>query len=76
MIRNGERLAPAAFPERQTIRCPKCHVGMSFTTVAGISVEKCPLCEGVFFDKGEVETLVRKSVRFEKFKSLRLFRWI
>jgi len=57
------------------IQCPKCHVGMTLTKVAGISVEKCPLCEGTFFDKGEVETLIRKNLRFGRFRGIRLFRW-
>jgi len=61
--------------EPHTIQCPKCHVGMTLTKVAGISVEKCPLCEGTFFDKGEVETLIRKNLRFERFRGIRLFRW-
>lgn len=75
MIRQNARVIPALFTERPMIRCPKCHVGMSLTMVAGISVEKCPVCEGTFFDKGEVESLVRKNLRFERFKIFKLFRW-
>lgn len=75
MTRQSARVIPALFSERRMIRCPKCLVGMSLTTVAGISVEKCPLCEGTFFDKGEVESLIRKNLRFERFKAFRLFRW-
>lgn len=75
MIRQSAKIVTALFPERRIIQCPKCLVGMSLTTVAGISVEKCPSCEGTFFDKGEVESVVRKKLRFERFKVFRLFRW-
>jgi Zn-finger nucleic acid-binding protein len=75
MNRQGERVVPMLFSERRMIRCPKCLVGMSLTTVAGISVEKCPSCEGTFFDKGEVESLLRKHLRFERFKIFRLLKW-
>lgn len=75
MIRQSAKAVPTLVPERRAILCPKCHVGMSLSTVAGITVEKCPQCEGRFFDKGEMERLIRKSLRFERFKSFRLFRW-
>lgn len=76
MTNQSTKIAPAVFSERRMIRCPKCLVGMCLTTVAGISVEKCPSYEGTFFDKGEVESLIRKNLRFERFKAFRLFRWL
>ena len=66
---------PVLASERRSILCTKCCVRMTHTTVAGISIEKCPVCEGIFFDKGEVEKLIRKNLRFERFKAFRRFRW-
>lgn len=75
MIKPNGKVIPAPLLERRAIRCPKCYVVMSFAKVAGISVEKCPVCEGTFFDKGEVEHLIRRSIRFNRFRALRIFRW-
>lgn len=40
------------------MKCPKC--GMDLTTIEyqGISVDKCPHCNGTWFDAGEVEQLL------------------
>ena len=41
------------------MKCPKC--GMDLTTIEfqGISVDKCPNCNGTWFDSGEVEQLMQ-----------------
>lgn len=41
------------------MKCPKC--GMDLTTIEfqGISVDKCPNCNGTWFDAGEVEQLLQ-----------------
>lgn len=36
-------------------RCPKCGEGMTPAAVEEIEVEKCSACEGIFFDRGELE---------------------
>lgn len=41
-------------------KCPKCGSDMSVETISGIEVEKCGSCEGVFFDRGELEQLLVK----------------
>jgi uncharacterized protein len=40
------------------MKCPKC--GMDLTTIEfqGISIDKCPNCNGTWFDAGEVEQLL------------------
>ena len=75
MIRAHLKAIPAVFAEQRIIRCPKCHVAMSSTFVAGISIEKCPQCEGTFFDKGEVERLVRRKIKLDRYKAFRIFSW-
>ncbi|MFO0727185.1 MAG: protein kinase [Myxococcota bacterium] len=44
--------------------CPTCRVGLRSFAVpnANASIEVCPLCLGVWFDKGEVELLERPDV--------------
>ena len=41
------------------MKCPKC--GMDLTTIEfqGISIDKCPNCNGTRFDAGEVEQLLK-----------------
>lgn len=41
-------------------KCPKCGGDMSIETFSGIEIEKCPDCEGIFFDRGELEQLLLK----------------
>ncbi len=33
---------------------------MSVETISGIEVERCTSCEGIFFDRGELEQLLLK----------------
>ncbi|MFH2009786.1 MAG: zf-TFIIB domain-containing protein [bacterium] len=40
------------------MNCPKCKVEMSAHTVVGIEVDKCPDCEGIYFDQGELDQLL------------------
>jgi len=41
-------------------KCPKCGSDMKVEKVSGIEIEKCPSCEGIFFDRGELEELLLK----------------
>jgi len=41
-------------------KCPKCGHDMSVETISGIEVERCTSCEGIFFDRGELEQLLLK----------------
>jgi hypothetical protein len=41
-------------------RCPKCGSDMGVESISGIEVEKCSSCEGIFFDRGELEQLLVK----------------
>jgi len=42
------------------MHCPKCGQDMIEQDLQGITVDICGRCEGIFFDRGEVETLVAK----------------
>ena len=39
-------------------KCPKCGADMRLEKIADVEVEKCPDCGGIFFDRGELETLL------------------
>ncbi len=59
-----EQAAKMAAEERERLKqlhymkCPKC--GMDLTTIEhhGIHIDRCPNCNGTWFDAGEVERLV------------------
>lgn len=40
------------------MKCPKCGGDMEEIDLAHILVDKCKECEGIFFDHGELETLL------------------
>jgi hypothetical protein len=41
--------------------CPKCGHDMRVMDLKGVQVDICSHCEGLFFDRGEIEMLVNKS---------------
>src|SRR5687767_8961515 len=41
-------------------KCPKCGGDMAVQSIADIEIEKCSSCEGIFFDRGELEQLLMK----------------
>ena len=44
-------------------KCPKCGGDMKVETISDIEIEKCSSCEGIFFDRGELEQLLLKQER-------------
>src|SRR5688572_17374434 len=44
--------------EKHWRKCPKCGSDMNVETIGSVEVEKCSSCEGVFFDRGELEQLL------------------
>ena len=44
------------------MKCPKCGHDMKEKVVEGVTVDQCILCEGIYFDAGELEeALLRKT---------------
>ena len=41
------------------MRCPKCGSRMNEIVQTGICFEKCENCDGVYFDRGELEALIQ-----------------
>jgi len=40
------------------MKCPKCGKDMEEVALAGIKVDQCSNCLGIYFDKGELELLL------------------
>lgn len=43
--------------ELHWMKCPKCGNDMVEIELEGIHVDQCTVCEGIFFDRGELEML-------------------
>lgn len=59
--------------ERHFMRCPKCGHPMAERDLEGVKVDVCTLCEGIYFDRGELEQLLvgkQSEVRRGFFRSL------
>jgi hypothetical protein len=63
-IREEEAQEKAAERDRlkklHWMSCPKCGHGMEERELSGIQVDVCTHCEGIFFDRGELEDLFLK----------------
>ena len=40
--------------------CPKCATRLVAAEERGVAFERCPTCQGVWLDKGEMETLAKR----------------
>lgn len=58
--REGQSAEAQARRELHWRKCPKCGNDMHVETSSGIEIEKCSSCEGIFFDRGELEQLLVK----------------
>lgn len=48
--------------EQRNLICPACHSHMHKEYIGKIVVDKCPDCQGVFLDKGELELISKRSL--------------
>ena len=51
------RVGEDAMTDEQMV-CPRCHGSMSTFDRAGVQVDQCENCRGIFLDRGELERLV------------------
>jgi PAT family beta-lactamase induction signal transducer AmpG len=42
------------------MRCPKCRADMALIDHEGVEVDRCTICNGLWFDSGELESLLNK----------------
>jgi hypothetical protein len=45
--------------ELHFMRCPKCGLQLQEVKYSGVDVDVCFACNGIFLDKGELETITR-----------------
>ena len=50
----------AAGAQAATMRCPRDGAALIPVDHHGVSVEECPTCGGVWFEKGQMETVARR----------------
>lgn len=53
------------------MKCPKCGGDMEEIDLAHILVDKCKECQGIFFDHGELETLLESKEQEGFFTGMR-----
>ena len=60
---HAQMLAERTAAERRThyMKCPKCGGDLATVEVAGVQVDRCPDCQGVWLDPGELEQLHRRA---------------
>ncbi len=64
-----ERRAAAAASAREAerrdhyMKCPKCGADLHTEMYRSIQVDRCPECDGIWFDAGEAEQLVAENER-------------
>ena len=54
-------LAEQTAAERKShyMKCPKCGAGLTTETFRGIQIDRCPECNGLWLDDGEIALLVK-----------------
>ena len=59
--------------ELHHMKCPKCGMDLEHFDFQGIELDRCVVCGGTWFDKGEVEQLIEReqSMLRKFFKSFR-----
>jgi hypothetical protein len=42
-------------------RCPKCANELKEEDIAGVTIDRCVVCEGIFLDRGELEEIMLRN---------------
>jgi hypothetical protein len=58
--------------EAHWLKCPKCGHDMKSLQLEGIELEQCTFCEGIYFDRGELDSFLmrRTAQRFKFYRRL------
>ena len=43
--------------------CPLCRTGLTLSDRAGVEIDYCQTCRGVWLDRGELDKIIERSVR-------------
>lgn len=46
-------------------KCPRCEVVMSEVLKAGVAIDVCPQCMGIWLDKGELDKIIERSKSYD-----------
>jgi len=49
---------------RRTMECPSCKIPMEVRDRHGIEIDVCPVCRGIWLDKGELDQVLERCGRF------------
>lgn len=41
--------------------CPVCNTGLSMSDRSGVEIDFCPLCRGVWLDRGELDKIIERT---------------
>ena len=54
------------------LKCPKCGHDMEVVSMEGIELDTCKFCAGIYFDRGELESLLLRKIpqRFKFYRRL------
>ena len=52
--------------ETHWMKCPKCGSGLEEINFQGVMIDRCPDCQGIWLDHGELEILVDGQARMTK----------
>jgi Zn-finger nucleic acid-binding protein len=47
--------------DAQGLLCPTCRVNLTMAERQGIEIDYCPLCRGVWLDRGELDKIIERS---------------
>jgi Zn-finger nucleic acid-binding protein len=47
------------------MKCPVCSVDLVISDRAGIEIDYCPKCRGVWLDRGELDKIIERSAAYE-----------
>ncbi len=45
--------------------CPVCNVDLLISDKQGIEIDYCPKCRGIWLDRGELDKIIERSVKYE-----------
>lgn len=45
------------------MKCPNCDEVLIMTERQGVEIDYCPICRGIWLDKGELDKIIEKSMR-------------
>lgn len=51
--------------QTMSLSCPNCSTEMTLNNRAGVEIDQCPRCKGVWLDRGELEKVANMQNRYE-----------